>query len=272
MAVAALHAAASGMNALSTKIDVLANNLANVNTDGFKASRVNFEDMLYQQKVQPGVENDEGARNPGLLQVGLGVRVSNTQFDFEIGSPRQTGKPTDVYIEGDGFFRVSVGADRSPDGIAYTRNGAFFVNSEGNLTLGSDRGPLLDPPINVGAADEVASIRIDPVGRVLVTPPEGGEPEEVGQIELSMFVNPNGLMSVGGNLYVESDISGPPIDGEPDTDAFGALLSQHLESSNVDPVTELVTLIRAQRAFELNSQTIQAADETLRVVSNLRRF
>ncbi|MEM7681714.1 MAG: flagellar basal-body rod protein FlgG [Planctomycetota bacterium] len=271
MAVEALQAAASGMNALSTKIDVLANNLANVNTTGFKASRVNFEDLLYQQKIQPGVENDEGARNPGLLQVGLGVRASNTQFDFEIGSPQLTNRDTDMYIQGDGFFRVNLGDDRSPDGMAYTRAGNFFVNRDGDLTFGSTTGPLVDPPINVGDSNERTGITVSPEGIVSIVEPDG-QIQAVGQIELANFVNPNGLMSIGGNLYLESDVSGPPIDGEPNTESFGGILEKHLESSNVDPVTELVTLIRTQRAFELNSQTIQAADETLRTVSNLRRF
>lgn len=269
MAVQALHSAATGMQALSTEIDVIANNLANVNTQGFKGSRVNFEDLIYEQKRQPGVENDNGERNPGLLQVGLGVQVANTQFDFSTGSPVNTGRPLDMFIQGDGFFKVTLPGDRSPDQTAYTRMGNFFVNPDGQLVLGNGEGNLLDPGVTI--PDDATGINVSPSG-VISALNADQTITELGTLELATFVNKSGLRSIGGNLFVETDLSGPPINGQPQDGQLGGILQSHVESSNVDPVTELVSLIKAQRAFELNSQTIQAADETLQVVGNLRRF
>jgi flagellar basal-body rod protein FlgG len=269
LAVSALHSAATGLSALSTNIDVIANNLANVNTIGFKGARANFEDLLYEEKKQPGVENANGDRRPAGLYVGLGTQISNTQFDFAQGSPVQTDRDGDMMIRGRGFFKVDIATDQG-DGIGYTRAGNFFVNSEGDLVLGSGEGPRLEPAINIPA--DATSFEVTDDGVINVFLPGQAEPSQVGQIELADFVNRAGLKAIGSNIFVESAASGPAISGSPGENQFGTILHRFTESSNVDPVKELVELIKTQRAFEMNSQSIQAADETMQVISNLRRF
>ena len=269
MAVVALHSASTGLSSLSTQLDVIANNLANVNTTGFKAQRVNFEDLIYQQKSQPGVENLNGDMRPAGIEVGLGVRVSNTQSDFKTGAPLQTSADLDFFVEGDGFFQVDIAEDRG-DGVGYTRAGNFFKNRDGELVLGNSDGPRLVPPITI--PDDAIDIEASQDGSVPVLLPDQVEFTEVGQLELATFVNKAGLSHIGGNLFVETEASGPPIVGEPGQQNFGSILQGFLENSNVDPVEELVSLIRTQRAFELNSQSVQAADEALQQISNLRRF
>ena len=268
MAITALHSASSGLSALSTELDVIANNLANINTTGFKTSRVNFEDLLYQVKNQPGVENANGDQRPAGLHVGLGTKIANTQFDFTQGDPVVTDRELDLMIEGRGFFEVAILEDRG-GGRGFTRDGNFFINADGDLVLGTMDGPRLEPAINIPA--DTLKVEVTSDGRVLVVN-EDVEVTEVGQIQLTTFVNPHGLSPIGGNRFIETSASGPPITGTPGEATFGTLLQKHLESSNTDPVKELVSLIKTQRAFEMNSQTIQAADETLQVVSNLRRF
>lgn len=269
MAITALHAGATGLSALSTEIDIIANNLANVNTTGFKASRANFEDLLYQEKSQPGVENANGDQRPAGLYVGLGTRISNTQYDFAVGSPVETGSEFDMMIAGTGFFRVTISPDQG-EGVGYTRAGNFFKNRDGDLVLGNLEGPRLEPPVNI--PDGVAEISISADGIVSGMEPGAIERTDFGQIELSTFTNNAGLKSIGGNLFVPTAASGPPIDGMPAEGVFGQIIHKFLESSNVDPVRELVSLIKTQRAFEMNSQSVQAADEALQVISNLRRF
>ncbi len=269
MAIIALHSASTGLNALSTQIDVIAHNLANVNTDGFKASRANFEDLLYQEKAQPGVENAQGDMRPTGIHIGLGVRVTGTDHDFTQGSAKVTDRPLDVMIDGQGFFGVRIPDDLGRNGMGYTRSGNFFVNRDGDVVLGNSDGPLLQPAISI--PDDTLNVTISNDGRVFVTQP-GGTQTEVGQITLYNFVNPRGLSPIGGNLYVETDASGDPVESEPIENGVGRVLQGHLEASNVNPVTELVELIKAQRSFEMNSQSIQAADQALQVVANLRRF
>ncbi len=269
MAVIAMQSAASGLRALDTRLDVIANNLANVNTEGFKASRANFEDLLYIERQQPGIENANGDTRPTGLYVGLGVRVSGTQQDFSQGAPVPGTNPLDMMIEGKGFFKVLVEDSLGNGGEAYTRAGNFTLNADGEVVLANSDGRRLDPPISVPLdADEIA---VDASGRVLYTTPGNTTPQEAGQILLSLFVNPAGLTPVGNNLWVESAASGPPIEGEPGTDNFGTIRGGSLEGSNVDPSRELIELIRTQRAFEMNSQAIRAADETLQSVAQLRR-
>ena len=269
MAINALHSAATGLTALSTEIDVIANNLANVNTVGFKGSRVNFEDLLYEHKRQPGVENLAGETSPAGIQVGLGTRVSSTQYDFQQGASEVTGRPLDVMINGDGFFRVLLPGDLG-GGEAYTRAGNFFRNVDGDVVLGNTQGNYLADGINIpeDAAEDAIAVSAD---GVISFTDAAGQSQVVGQIELHTFVNKAGLKSVGSNLYIATDASGPAISGEPGAPGLGTILDRHLELSNVDTVKELVGLIKSQRAFELNSQTIQAADEVLQVVGNLRR-
>lgn len=269
MALIALHSASTGLSALNTDLDVIANNLANVNTDGFKASRVNFQDLIYQERELPGVENSNGDQRPTGLYVGLGVKVSGTQVDFTQGAPLNTNRELDVMIDGNGFFQVQVEDDRASNGIAYTRAGNFAVNSDGELVLANDQGRRIQPTISI--PEDAIKIQIQADGRVFTLQPGEAEPTEQGQIELATFVNPAGLRQIGENLFAESAASGPPITGEPGTTNLGRILSGFLEASNVDPTKELIDLIRTQRAFEMNSNVIRAADETLRAVANLNR-
>ena len=269
MAITALHSAATGLRALSTRIDVVANNLANAETTAFKRARLNFEDLMYLTLRQPGTTNSNGDVSPAGVFVGLGTKISNTQLDLEQGSIENTGRPLDVGIEGNGFFKVKI-LDGIGDGFGYTRNGNFFVNNQGDLVLGMGDGYKLQPPIQIpqGATD----ISISESGLVEVRRAGQDKAQRVGQLEVTQFINPQGLRLLGGSIYVKTEASGDPIDSKPGEDGAGVILQGYLESSNVDPVKELVTLIKTQRAFELNSQSIQTADQALQTIGNLRRF
>jgi len=269
MGIIALHSAATGMKALDTKLDVTANNLANVNTVGFKASRVNFEDLLYLVKREPGIPNADDEPIPHGIQVGLGTQVSGTQLNFQPGSVDPTDQPLDIRIDGTGFFQVRA-IHEGDEIIAYTRAGNFTINSEGTLVLANTVGTPMEPPITI--PQDALQITIGANGEVRVRQPGSANLNTVGQIQLARFVNPEGLLQLGNNLYAESDASGPPVVGDPQSDGLGSLAQAQLELSNVEPVRELIALITTQRAFELNSQSIQAADQSLQVVSNLRRF
>ncbi len=268
MAITALHAAASGMRALDEKLNVVANNLANINTHGFKRSRVNFEDLLYQVKREPGVPNADDEPIPHGILVGTGVKVSGTQLNFGPGSVDTTDRPLDWQIEGEGFFQVTAIHDGTQIN-AYTRAGNFARNSVGNIVLGNSGGELLEPPVTI--PDDAIEISIGRNGEVRVRQEGANTLNVVGQVELARFVNPEGLKQIGRNIYIETDSSGAPVTGPPQSDGLGAINSNALEMSNVDPVRELIDLITTQRAFELNSQSIQSADESLRTVTNLRR-
>jgi len=269
MAVIALQSASSALNALNTQLDVLANNLANINTSGFKASRTNFQDLLYIERQQPGVENASNDQKPTGLYVGLGVKVSGTQQSFDQGAPETTGGPLDLMIDGMGFFKVTVESETAQGGVAYTRAGNFTLNSDGEIVLANSDGRRLEP--NITIPDDAEGVTIATDGRVFVRVPGDADPQEVGQIELATFVNPAGLQQIGSNLWGETAASGPPIEGNPTEDNRGALLQGMLERSNVDPTRELIGLMTTQRAFEMNSQSIKAADETLRAIGQLRR-
>jgi flagellar basal-body rod protein FlgG len=268
MAVTALYSAATGLRGLSTAIDVIANNLANAQTTAFKGSRVNFEDLFYQTQKVPGTTSGDGDISPAGIFVGLGTRISNTQLDLTQGSLANTGRDLDVGIQGDGFFRVKV-LSTLGDGTAYTRNGNFFVNSQNQLVLGMGDGYELVPPITIPTG--VTNIQISQDGIITGLKPGQTTPTQLGQFQLSQFVNPQGLQLLGGSLYQETNASGPQTETTPGDNGTGTLLQEYLESSNVDPVTELVTLIQTQRAFELNSQSIQTADQALQTITNLRR-
>jgi flagellar basal-body rod protein FlgG len=267
MGFSAMHAAATGMKSLDTKLDVVANNLANINTVGFKRSRTNFEDLMYQTFREPGVKDINDNPNPYGILVGLGSTVSGTQLDFRTGNPEQTDQPLDVMIQGDGFFQVKTYCN-GEEITAYTRAGNFFRNADGQLVLGNTDGSLLEPQITLGEDDR--EIEIDAAGRVSAKQGGAAQRTQIGQIELARFIDPEGLKSVGQNLYIETDASGPPITGNPMENGMGSLMNRMLEMSNVEPVRELVDLIFTQRGFEMNSQSIQGADQMLRVVSNLR--
>ncbi|HEX8340641.1 MAG TPA: flagellar basal-body rod protein FlgG [Tepidisphaeraceae bacterium] len=269
MAINALNSAATGLRALSTRIDVIANNLANAETTAFKRQRANFEDLMYSTLKQPGAQNTAGDIAPAGIQVGHGVKISNTQLDLEQGGLENTGRPFDVAIEGNGFFRVKVDPNLG-DGYAYTRNGNLFVNNQNELVLGMGDGYKIDPGIQIPT--DANEINISKSGLVQVTRAGQNTKETVGQLSLYQFVNPNGLTLIGGSLFQQTDSSGPFIESRPRENGAGELLQGFLEASNVDPVKELVTLIKTQRSFELNSQSIQTADQALQTIGNLRRF
>lgn len=268
MAIIALQSAASGLNALNTKLDVIANNLANVNTEGYKASRANFQDLLYIERAQPGVENANGDERPTGLYVGLGVKVSGTQQEFSQGAPMTTGQELDLMIEGRGFFQVQVEPELG-GGVAYTRAGNFTLNSDGDLVLANDQGRRLEPNINI--PQEATKVDISTDGQVWYIVAGETEPQNAGQIDLASFINPAGLRQVGENLWVESAASGPPVVATPGENSLGRVRQGMLEASNVDPARELIELIRTQRAYEMNSQSIRAADQALQSIAQLRR-
>ncbi|HYE63039.1 MAG TPA: flagellar basal-body rod protein FlgG [Phycisphaerales bacterium] len=271
MAINALQSAASGLTALNTALDVTANNLANVNTQGFKASRVNFQDLFYQEKAQPGAVNSNDDQRPTGLYVGLGVKVSGTQIDFTQGAAQSTGRPLDAMIEGAGFFQVTVEDSKASEGRGYTRAGNFALNADGEMVLANDQGRRLEPVITIPPNAIQGSISISSDGRVTYMTPGATEPSEAGQLQVATFVNPAGLRQIGENLYGATVASGPANVGVPAEEDRGTIVQGSLESSNVDPTRELIELIRVQRAFEMNSQSIKAADDTLRTVSQLRR-
>jgi flagellar basal-body rod protein FlgG len=269
MAITALHAAASGMRALDEKLNVVANNLANINTTGFKRSRVNFEDLLYQVKREPGIPNANDEPIPLGVIIGTGVQVSSTQLNFESGTVDPTGRPLDWQIEGNGFFQVNT-IQNGSETTAYTRAGSFAINAVGNIVMTNTDGSMLEPPIAIPA--DATQVSVGRNGEVQVQQEGSNTLNVVGQIELARFVNPEGLKQIGQNLYVETDASGAPVTGVPQSDGMGAISQGNLEMSNVDPVRELIDLITTQRAFELNSQSIKSADETLQIVSNMGRY
>ena len=268
MSTIALNTASTGLNALSTSLDVTANNLANVNTTAFKGSRTNFEDLFYLERAQPGIEDQFGNSNPTGLQIGLGVSVSGTSLDVSQGSFEPTSDRYDLAIEGDGWFQVEISDGISSDGFGYTRAGDFTRNSNGEWVMSNSEGNILIP--NITIPSDATNLTVDDWGNVRYD--QGGSTENAGQITLARFINPAGLEAIGSKIYVPTEASGESEIGEANQDGYGAIKQFHLETSNVEPVTELVTLIKTQRAFEMNSQVIQAANETLQEIVNLRRF
>ncbi|NLN19627.1 MAG: flagellar basal-body rod protein FlgG [Firmicutes bacterium] len=258
-----LWIAASGMAGQQFTIDNIANNLANVNTAGYKKSRVDFQDLLYQTIRVAGTPATTGAQVPTGIQIGHGVRQVATQKIFTQGAFKQTDNPLDLVIEGDGFLQVLL-----PDGtIAYTRDGALKKDSLGRLVT-SDGFPL-EPEIVI--PDGAVSVSVASDGSVTVILSGQDRPEEVGRIELARFVNPAGLRSWGRNLYLPSAGSGEPIVGTPGLDGLGSIAQGFVEMSNVQVVEEMVNMIMSQRAYESNSKAIQASDDMLQTANNLRR-
>jgi flagellar basal-body rod protein FlgG len=251
------------MHAQQLNVDVIANNIANVNTVGFKRARADFQDLLYQTLRAPGTPSGEGTQVPTGLQVGLGVKPVAVQKLFTQGDFTNTGNDLDLVIEGDGFFQIT-----RPDGTtAYSRSGAFKLDSTGRIVT-SD-GYALEPSITVPA--DATKITIGSDGRVTVLQAGGTTPSEVGTIEIAKFVNPAGLFSAGKNLFLQTDASGEAVVGAPGAEGRGTLNQGYLEMSNVNVVEELANLIIAQRAFDLNSKTVQASDEMLQTTSTLKR-
>lgn len=258
-----LFIGATGMDAQRLNIDVISNNLANVNTNGFKKSRADFQELLYQGIRTPGASSADGSEVPTGIQVGLGVKPAAVQKLFQQGDYAPTGNPLDLVIEGDGFFQIS-----TPEGdIAYTRAGAFKLDSGGNI-VNSD-GYLLEPAISIPV--DTLDITIASDGTVSVLQPGSTTPSEVGQIEIAQFVNPGGLMALGKNLFQPSGSSGEPTSGAPDSEGRGSISQGFLELSNVNIVEEMVNMIVSQRAYELNSKVIQTSDEMIQMANNLKR-
>ena len=268
MTVQALYSAATGMTSMETKLDVIANNLANIETTAFKADRANFEDLFYNHEVYPGVQDTSGQYTPTGIAIGYGSRVSSVQTNFVQGAFRQTGEALDLAIEGRGFFQV---LDPSSGETLFTRAGNFSINANGEIVMGSaSTGRLLEPSISIPV--DATDISISAEGLVFVKQPGATQLAQVGQIELAQFINPEGLLKIGENLYAETDASGTATLGNPGQDGVGLVRQNALEASNVQPVKELIDLITTQRSFELNSKAIQTGDELLQVVTNLKRF
>ena len=258
-----LYTAATGMRAQDLNVSVIANNLANVNTAGFKRSRADFEDLLYQNLRLMGTLSNAGNQIPTGIQLGLGVKPAAIQKIFLQGDFAQTQNPLDVVIEGKGFFQIL-----QPNGqFAYTRAGTFKLDNLGRIV--TSEGLALQPAITIPV--NAINISIDPSGNVSVTQPGSAIPSVVGTIQIATFQNQAGLQAIGNNLFLESGASGPPIVGLPGLQDRGQLNQGFLELSNVSVVEELVNLITAQRAYEINSRTVQTADEMLQITSNLKR-
>jgi len=257
-----LYTAASGMMANQMTVDTISNNLANVNTTGYKKTKMEFQDLLYQTMIEPGGTTSEGVKLPGSLQVGLGVKSSGSSRSFEQGAITRTGNAWDVAIAGNGFFQM-----RMPDGTtSYTRDGSFKVNADGVLV--NAQGNYLDPQIQVPAKS--TGHQSGPDGRVTVVPEGQTESIEIGRIELASFVNPTGLKALGQNLYQETEASGRALSSTPGENGTGQLNGQNLEGSNVQLVDEMVNLIVAQRAYEISSKGVTTADQMLQTANNLR--
>ncbi|AHI04872.1 flagellar basal-body rod protein FlgG [Bdellovibrio bacteriovorus W] len=257
-----LNTAATGMAAQQTNMDVIANNIANVSTNGFKRSRAEFEDLMYQTQKEPGTATGMNSYSPNGVQTGLGVRTAAIQKDFAGGNAQVTKNPLDMQIEGSGFFQVL-----TPDGqLAYTRDGAFKKDAQGRLV--DKNANLLQPEIVV--PPDVAGIEVSPNGEVRVIQGLNDAPQTIGQIDLANFVNPAGLKALGKNLFAQTPSSGQPIQARPGLNGTGYLAQGQLEASNVNIVDEMVNMITSQRAYETNSKVIQASDQMLQSINNLR--
>ncbi len=257
-----LYSAATGMEAQQITIDTIANNLANVNTTGFKRSRANFHDLVYQTLRAPGQNSTSGTIVPSGIQIGAGARISTVEKMFTEGSPRITNKTTDLMISGEGFFQV-----QKDDGtIGYTRDGSFKVDSGGRLTNGDGFPVVPEIVIPQGVTHDNIQIGIDGTVSVRIGP----ETQELGRIDLVNFINPTGLDSLGRNLFGQTVASGQPIVGKAGSQGFGAISQGQLEASNVNIVEEMVNMISGQRAYELNSKVIQTGDQMLQQTNNIR--
>lgn len=255
----ALWIAKTGLDAQQTRMSVISNNLANVNTTGFKQDRAVFEDLLYQTIRQPGAQSSADTQLPSGLMIGTGVRTVATEKIHTQGSIIQTQNALDVAINGRGFFQILM-----PDGdIAYTRDGTFQRNSDGDMVMSN--GYLLEPAINI--PEDVQSITIGMDGTVSAQLPNQADSVILGEIELADFVNPTGLQAIGENLFKETAASGVPVVGTPGLDGIGKVYGGALETSNVNVVTELINMIETQRAYEMNSKAISTSDQMLQYAS-----
>ena len=258
-----LRTSASGMAAQQRMIDVIANNLANVNTTGFKRSRVSFEDVLYETLQGARIVNYQSSETVGPVQVGKGVRVQAITRLHAQGAPENTSRPMDFAIEGDGFFQV-----QRPDGsTGFTRDGSFTISDQGVIVT-SDGYTVL-PGITV--PDDATEVTVSPNGTVSVLGSSATAPTEIGRLELARFLNPNGLEAVGENAYIETAASGEAMTGFPQDEGFGRLLQGALESSNVEIVQEMTDMIAAQRAYEINAKAIRTAEDMMQATHDIIR-
>jgi len=262
--IRALYSAASGMNAQQTNLDNIANNLANAGTTGYKSRRAQFQDLMYQNLVQPGAAAGAQTVVPSGLQVGLGTRTAANSILFSQGSFTETDNPLDLVIQGSGFFQVQL-----PNGeLAYTRAGNFQLDKNGNVVTGN--GNLMQPNIVIPANAQSITIATD--GTVSYTAPGQTSAQKAGQIQLANFANPAGLNSLGTSMYQPTDASGDPVVGNPGgNEGNGTIMQGYTEQSNVSVVDEFVNLIVAQRAYEASSKVVKAADEMYQDVNNIER-
>jgi flagellar basal-body rod protein FlgG len=262
-----LYIAATGMQAQQMNVDTIANNLANANTAAFKKGRISFTDLMVLESARVGTPGADGAAGAGsaagAAMTGNGVGIASSSKIFDAGGATQTGSAWDVAIQGDGFFRVSL-ADGS---TAYTRGGALKVNTEGLLT--TESGLALQPAISLPA--NAASITVSSDGTVSAIVAGQAKATQLGQLQLTRFDNPSALSAQGDNLYVATEAAGTPTQGNPGSDGLGSIQQGYLEGSNVKMVDEMVNLIIAQRAYEASSKIVQASDEMMQMVNNLRR-
>ena len=251
----------TGLDAQQTNMDVIANNLANVSTNGFKRGRAVFEDLLYQTLRQPGAQSSQQTQLPSGLQLGTGVRPVATERIFTQGNLQQTGNPLDIAINGQGFFQVLL-----PDGTtAYTRDGSFHVDAQGALVTSS--GFHVQPAVTIPPNTLTVTIAQD--GTITALKAGSATPTQVGTLQLANFVNPAGLQGMGQNLYLETASSGTPSSNTPGTNGIGMLNQGYVETSNVNVVEELVNMIQTQRAYEINSKSIQTSDQMLQRLSQM---
>jgi len=259
--IRSLWIAKTGLDAQQTQMDVIANNLANVSTTGFKRSRAVFEDLLYQTIRQPGAQSSQQTQIPSGLQLGTGVRPIATERIHTQGNLQLTGNQLDVAIQGAGFFQILM-----PDGTtAYTRDGSFQTDSNGQLVTAS--GFAVQPAITIPPGSTNVTIGRD--GKVTVNLPNIVQPQSAGDLQLATFINPAGLQSMGENLYQETASSGTPNTTVPGTNGSGSLTQSYVETSNVNVVEELVNMIQTQRAYEINSKAIQTSDQMLQKLTQI---
>lgn len=251
----------TGLNAQQTKMDVIANNLANVSTNGFKRSRAIFEDLMYQTLRQPGAQSSQQTQLPTGLQLGTGVKPVATESVFIQGAPQPTDNSRDIFINGTGFFQILM-----PDGTtAYTRDGAFQSDINGQVVTSS--GYPLQPPITV--PPNAIDITVARDGTVSATMPGAVAPIQVGNVQLASFINPAGLQKMGENLFLETAASGAPNQNAPGTNGLGTVMQRYVEASNVNVVEELVNMIQTQRAYEMNSKSIETSDQMLQRLAQI---
>lgn len=260
--VKSLNTAATGMQAQQNNMDTIANNLANVSTMGFKKSRAEFEDLVYQTVKEPGAASGLNSVSPTGVQTGMGVRTAATQKDFSTGNAVITKNPLDLQIEGSGFFQVL-----TPDGqVAYTRDGQFKKDPNGKVI--DKNGNTLVPEVTI--PPNAIGIEVASSGEVRVIINANDAPQQIGQLEVTTFINPTGLRSLGKNLFQATSASGQPVNVRPGLQGSGYVSQGQVESSNVNIVDEMVNMITAQRSYETNSKVIQASDQMLQTINNLR--